>query len=109
MKAHNLDTMLDNRLEEFKEIISRSVCVNCIHRDDCMYIAKAAAPIHTCEMYDYGYEPKTNLVLVPPSQSVTEPDPATIPQTGLCINCENRESCKYEKPAGGVWHCEEYL
>lgn len=27
---------------------------------------------------------------------------------GLCINCENRNTCKYIKPNGGVWHCEEY-
>lgn len=27
---------------------------------------------------------------------------------GLCINCENRNTCKYIKPDGGVWHCEEY-
>jgi len=27
---------------------------------------------------------------------------------GLCINCENRSTCKYIKPNGGVWHCEEY-
>jgi len=28
---------------------------------------------------------------------------------GLCINCENRFTCILPKPAGGVWHCEEYL
>jgi len=27
---------------------------------------------------------------------------------GLCINCENRFTCILPKPAGGVWHCEEY-
>jgi len=27
---------------------------------------------------------------------------------GLCINCENRNTCKFIKPNGGVWHCEEY-
>ena len=27
---------------------------------------------------------------------------------GLCSICENRETCTYPKPEGGVWHCEEY-
>ena len=27
---------------------------------------------------------------------------------GLCINCENRTSCKFSIVEGGVWHCEEY-
>jgi hypothetical protein len=26
----------------------------------------------------------------------------------LCSNCEDRHTCIYPKPAGGVWHCEEY-
>ncbi len=27
---------------------------------------------------------------------------------GLCSNCENRGTCIYPKPEGGVWHCDEY-
>ena len=27
---------------------------------------------------------------------------------GLCSNCEERRSCAFPKPEGGVWHCEEY-
>ncbi len=27
---------------------------------------------------------------------------------GLCMNCENRFSCTFPVPEGGVWHCEEY-
>lgn len=27
---------------------------------------------------------------------------------GLCVNCENRHTCEFVKPDGGVWHCEEY-
>jgi hypothetical protein len=28
---------------------------------------------------------------------------------GLCSNCDNRETCTYPKPEGGVWRCEEYV
>jgi hypothetical protein len=27
---------------------------------------------------------------------------------GLCSTCENSETCTFQKPEGGVWHCEEY-
>jgi hypothetical protein len=27
---------------------------------------------------------------------------------GLCLNCENRETCQYPISDGGVWHCDEY-
>jgi hypothetical protein len=27
---------------------------------------------------------------------------------GLCANCANRETCKHQLPAGGLWHCEDY-
>ena len=36
------------------------------------------------------------------------PPPITSSLKGLCINCENRETCILPKPAGGVWQCEEY-
>jgi hypothetical protein len=32
--------------------------------------------------------------------------PADIP--GLCRNCARLSDCTYPKPAGGVWHCDEY-
>lgn len=27
---------------------------------------------------------------------------------GLCVNCDNRRTCAYPKPEGGIWHCAEY-
>lgn len=27
---------------------------------------------------------------------------------GLCVDCQNRNTCIYAKTNGGVWHCEEY-
>lgn len=28
---------------------------------------------------------------------------------GLCLNCANRETCKFQRSEGGVWHCQEYV
>ncbi len=27
---------------------------------------------------------------------------------GLCSDCEERATCIYPKPEGGVWHCDEF-
>lgn len=27
---------------------------------------------------------------------------------GLCINCENRNTCTFSRPKGGVLFCDEY-
>ncbi len=27
---------------------------------------------------------------------------------GLCLNCDNRASCRFPIVDGGVWYCEEY-
>ena len=108
MKAQTLDTLPNNGVAELKSIISKSLCVNCVNRDDCTYLTGAAAPIHSCEMYDYGQSTKTRLVLVSPLGNTVEPHSSDTPLLGLCINCDNRKNCRFEKPAGGVWYCEEY-
>jgi hypothetical protein len=28
---------------------------------------------------------------------------------GLCMNCENRTTCRFSIVDGGIWFCEEYL
>lgn len=27
---------------------------------------------------------------------------------GLCGNCDYADTCIYDKPAAGIWHCNEY-
>ncbi len=29
-------------------------------------------------------------------------------KAGLCMNCENRETCPLSKTEGGIWFCNEY-
>lgn len=29
--------------------------------------------------------------------------------TGLCVNCDERKSCKIRKAEYVIWHCEEYI
>lgn len=30
------------------------------------------------------------------------------PYKGLCSICDSQDICTFPKPAGGVWHCEEF-
>ena len=40
----------------------------------------------------------------------TENGEAALPpqEAGLCATCDNRNTCTFPKPPGGVWHCEEF-
>ncbi|HNQ22023.1 MAG TPA: hypothetical protein PKK06_02910 [Phycisphaerae bacterium] len=87
------------------------LCFTCNNRPNCFYRAQRG-PALFCELFD-DYE-------APP----LDPDgrrPVTAPVlaaaavvgdvsglAGLCLNCEHRHTCVHPKPAGGVWHCEDY-
>ena len=59
-----------------------------------------------CELFEIDSPSQQIREHLPPRQ---EP-PATelTDDIGLCCDCENRRSCMFPKPEGGVWHCEEY-
>jgi hypothetical protein len=102
----------EKKLEEldvfFAEIISQSLCVNCTNLNDCIYLARASAPIHTCELHECADMSKPGLVAVSRPETPGELGSGETGLLGLCVNCDNRESCGFQKPVSGVWHCEEY-
>ena len=88
------------------EIAERGLCSTCIHKDDCVFLSGATEPVKYCDEFDSG------ITTVPPKKEISaEESTETGEDTelkGLCVNCENRETCTFEKPKSGVWHCEEY-
>ncbi len=44
-----------------------------------------------------------NLHSIAATQQLVEPK-----FKGLCINCENRDTCTFSKPKEGVLYCNEY-
>ena len=88
------------------------VCLACKFDPDCIYEAAAGGlVILQCEQFEMGFLESSE----PPS---THENPfSDIPHRGressayqgLCSNCDNRETCIYPKPEGGVWRCEEYV
>jgi len=116
---HEVDTLVD-RVNHGRSIATRSdairqallrdraasiggVCGNCLNFENCTY-PKSVSDTWFCEEYEYEraqeLAPQAELVVL--QQNAEE-------KLGLCSNCELRESCSFQKPAGGVWFCGEYL
>jgi hypothetical protein len=90
--------------------VQESLCSSCINDRYCIYPRDPGRPIMACEEFE-GY------VMPPPeadhpSTPVSEREMVGEEENsrefkGLCVSCENRKTCIYPKPEGGVWRCEE--
>jgi len=80
-----------------------ALCGNCAHLQTCSY-ASALNDTWFCE--EYLVEPSENAA--PLADPLVVLKDMTSSRTGLCVNCELRDSCTYPQPPGGVWFCGEY-
>ncbi len=89
-----------------KKIQVSGLCVNCLNVDQCSYYVNHAQPIIFCEEFSCT-EPSE---LRNTAFKTTNKDDSQIISTvnGLCCNCENVETCKLQKTAENISHCEEY-
>jgi len=85
-----------------RSIIYKGLCSNCEKLECCTY-PSTTTDTWFCEEYSYAKPEK----MVDAEEVEEEQQPETV--TGLCMNCELRETCRFPKPAGGVWFCDEYL
>jgi hypothetical protein len=88
------------------------VCLACKFDPDCIYEAASGGTILQCEQFEMGF--RQPAVQAPsldelPFTGMPFHGRASRAYSGLCSNCDNRETCIYPKPEGGVWRCEEYL
>ncbi len=82
--------------EQFQDLCSTCAATpHCIHRTP-------GYPVHYCEEYEYqaGVSPQV-------ARSADVPEETMILK-GLCVNCDNRDTCMHANTEVGVWHCEEY-
>jgi hypothetical protein len=93
---------------------NQGLCLCCQSALTCVYNRNLERPILQCEEFD-GIIPlsfETSPPIKNPSTHLQEtpslPDDALQQLSGLCMNCEERATCTYPKPEGGVWHCDEY-
>ena len=92
---------------------SIGLCSTCNNSLTCGYRALRGGDALFCEMFD-DYMPSPNggnggvkgsaSVEVDVVEKVTDAEVFK----GLCVNCEDRRTCRLANSEGGVWHCEEY-
>jgi len=86
----------------------RGLCSTCKEASTCTYRRDPWQPIWQCE----EFEGETSAVNTSPPTyrrvKFAAEDKSPGKYRGLCVNCENRETCTYPKAKGGVWHCDEY-
>ncbi len=85
---------------------ARGLCVSCVNDATCKLPRNASGPVFYCEEYQLPATPAAAATL--PVAESTGRQPGGVPLMGLCVNCDAREECKFTKPEGGVWCCEEY-
>ena len=84
----------------------QGLCSTCNNAPECSYIAgREKRPVICCEEFDGSAPP------IPAPLAACFADPPgcrPVKLMGLCVNCAQLEVCRFPKPEGGIWHCEEY-
>ncbi|MBW2589320.1 MAG: hypothetical protein JRD71_01135 [Deltaproteobacteria bacterium] len=101
----------------YKSTQNMGICVTCNNRPVCLSFQnslRANRPIWNCEEFD-DFVPgmESDFANIKKKSFFKKPNynDDIIPgrTMGLCINCGNRKTCMLPSPAGGIWHCEEYI
>jgi len=83
------------------------LCSTCNNSTTCVHREYRGRDAQFCEMFDCS-----NGASHPPSVGLVTPTMRDASEQaglkGLCVNCENRETCTLPRAETGVWHCEEY-
>ena len=89
----------------------RSLCSTCKNAVDCTFQKDRQKPALYCEEFEIDICPSVKTAgkeKSAPTASVDAEDEDSSKFIGLCGNCDNRRTCAFPTPEGGVWHCEEY-
>ena len=81
------------------------LCMSCNNALNCAYIQNSDQQILQCEEYEGYSEP---LIRTADTKAGLQPKKMSGKFKGLCMDCENNETCMFAKPEEGVWHCSEY-
>ncbi len=95
--------------DETKALPLSGLCVTCAHVVRCGFRVRHTQPVIWCEEFE-----AVNVPLVPEETPEVNDAPSVKQMEewdkykGLCVNCENRETCQIRNSEIGIWHCEEY-
>lgn len=103
----------DFRQTKVEPVLYNDVCSTCNHVQICTSRRNKQGPVWFCEEFD-NYVTVTDeksvgteFQIIPPWKGSDSME-GSIRFKGLCINCENRNTCAKSRVEGGIWHCEEY-
>lgn len=82
------------------------LCTTCNCLPECDSTSAGRRPVYYCEQYD-DYVPQKPAPK-PRKAEVKKPKEPEQKYTGICVNCDFRETCANATTEGGIWHCEEY-
>ena len=85
---------------------SRVLCPTCMHVDHCVLFSNGERPAWHCEEFVTAGAPPRSVEAAPASPAAAKPGGQR--HLGLCVNCEDRDTCTFPRPEGGVWRCNEY-
>ena len=99
----------NERVAPTRSVVNRGLCVACRRDQVCHYPRNTSRPVLQCEEFE-GHEPRAKNPVAHEESTVLSRfrDPVQAEVKGLCITCVNRNTCAFPKPAGGIWHCEEF-
>ncbi|MBI4834551.1 MAG: hypothetical protein HY811_07020 [Planctomycetes bacterium] len=83
----------------------KDLCVNCKNIPECSLHNSTDKPVQHCNEYEC-LPGGSGLNLASNPNAMMEKNSRQY--KGLCMNCENRETCNRPQPEGGICHCEEY-
>lgn len=87
------------------------ICLTCGNEIHCTFPVSRPSGVIECDEFhpEYGVSDRRSSAVSVAGGSHLKPasSDSTLVK-GLCVNCERLASCTFPKPAGGVWHCEEY-
>ncbi len=86
------------------------LCMSCRNASSCTFPRDPDKPLFYCEEFEIETTPS---IMSPGKEQPLATGPDAIDKDsmkfiGLCSDCEDRKSCAFPKPEGGVWRCEGY-
>lgn len=91
--------------------IYSGLCSTCKHASTCIFPRDPRRPSIYCEEFEIEITTPGKTATGDTARSkeshIAEAQDSSV-SIGLCIDCENVQSCVFQKPDGGIWHCEEY-
>ena len=90
------------------------LCRDCARAPGCTYSRAPRLPVRSCEEFTVGEVVSTESRAMASaderlqSQDRLKKEPTGEAPLGLCRTCVHAATCTFNRPEGGVWHCEEF-